>query len=60
MEKILQEKLEQRNQQNQQEHQDAFDYMLSTAKEQGQEISIQELKVRPGGAHTHTRARTQF
>uniref|UniRef100_H3DMW6 Cytochrome P450, family 26, subfamily C, polypeptide 1 n=1 Tax=Tetraodon nigroviridis TaxID=99883 RepID=H3DMW6_TETNG len=41
MEKIIQEKLEQ---QNQEEHQDAFDYMLSTAKEQGQQISIQELK----------------
>lgn len=50
MEKIIQEKVEQ---QNQEEQQDAFDYMLGTAKEQGQELSIQELKVGPGGAHTH-------
>lgn len=52
MEKIIEEKM--RRQQNEEEHQDAFDYMLSTSKEQGQKVSIQELKVQPGRTHTHT------
>lgn len=43
MEKIIEEKME--RQQTEEEHYDAFDYMLSSAKELGQELSIQELKV---------------
>lgn len=56
MEKIIQEKMEQQHQEeHQEEHQDAFDYMLSTAKEQGQQISIQELKVGlEENTHTHS------
>ncbi|XP_043992925.1 cytochrome P450 26C1 [Gambusia affinis] len=42
MAKIIQEKLE--RQQLDDDYQDAFDLMLSGAKEQGQELSIQELK----------------
>ncbi|XP_061830677.1 cytochrome P450 26C1 [Nerophis lumbriciformis] len=42
MEKIIEEKME--RQQAQDEHLDAFDYMLSSAKEHGQDLSIQELK----------------
>lgn len=41
MEKIIEEKM----QKQQQEYYDAFDYMLSSAKENGHELSIQELKV---------------
>ncbi|XP_077351455.1 cytochrome P450 26C1 [Festucalex cinctus] len=40
MEKIITEKMEQ----NHHEHLDAFDYMLSSAKEHGHKLSIQELK----------------
>ncbi|XP_057704386.1 cytochrome P450 26C1 [Corythoichthys intestinalis] len=40
MEKIIAEKMAQQHQ----EHLDAFDYMLSSAKEYGQNLSIQELK----------------
>ncbi|XP_061646639.1 cytochrome P450 26C1 isoform X1 [Phyllopteryx taeniolatus] len=40
MEKIIAEKMEQRRN----EHLDAFDYMLSGAKEHGQDLSVQELK----------------
>lgn len=47
MEKIIEEKMERK--QNEEEYRDAFDYMLSTSKEQGQQMSIQELKVQPGG-----------
>ncbi|XP_028279078.1 cytochrome P450 26C1 [Parambassis ranga] len=42
MEKIIEEKME--RQQVEEEFYDAFDYMLSSAKEHGQELSIQELK----------------
>ncbi|KAM7385174.1 hypothetical protein PAMP_001270 [Pampus punctatissimus] len=42
MEKIIVEKME--RQQLEQEYHDAFDNMLSSAKELGQELSIQELK----------------
>ncbi|TNM99600.1 cytochrome P450 26C1 isoform X1 [Takifugu rubripes] len=42
MEKIIEKKME--RQQEEEEYRDAFDYMLSTSKEQGQQISIQELK----------------
>lgn len=43
MEKIIEEKME--RQQVEEEYHDAFDYMLSSAKEHGQQLSIQELKV---------------
>lgn len=43
MEKIIEEKME--RQQTEEDYQDAFDLMLSGAKEQGQELTIQELKV---------------
>lgn len=43
MEKIIEEKME--RQQMDQEYHDAFDYMLSSAKEHGHQLSIQELKV---------------
>lgn len=43
MQKIIEEKME--RQQGEGDYQDAFDYMLSSAKEHGQELSIQELKV---------------
>ncbi|KAF7221300.1 cytochrome P450 26C1 [Nothobranchius furzeri] len=42
MEKIIEEKMA--RQQVEDEYQDAFDYMLSSAKESGQQLSIQELK----------------
>ncbi|KAM9345324.1 LOW QUALITY PROTEIN: cytochrome P450 26C1 [Symphorus nematophorus] len=42
MEKIIEEKME--RQQTEDEYHDAFDYMLSSAKEHGHELSIQELK----------------
>ncbi|XP_030012286.1 cytochrome P450 26B1-like [Sphaeramia orbicularis] len=42
MEKIIEEKME--RQQVEEEYHDAFDYMLSSAKEHGQQLSIQELK----------------
>ncbi|XP_047207195.1 cytochrome P450 26B1 [Girardinichthys multiradiatus] len=42
MEKIIEEKME--RSQMDEDYQDAFDLMLSGAKEQGQELSIQELK----------------
>ncbi|CAN9500166.1 unnamed protein product [Ophioblennius macclurei] len=42
MEKIIQEKME--RQQRDQDFQDAFDYMLSSAKENHQTLTIQELK----------------
>ncbi|XP_039995457.1 cytochrome P450 26B1 [Xiphias gladius] len=42
MEKIIEEKME--RQQAEDEYHDAFDYMLSSAKEHGQQLSIQELK----------------
>ncbi|XP_069565381.1 cytochrome P450 26C1 [Brachyistius frenatus] len=42
MEKIIEEKME--RQQAEDEYHDAFDYMLSSAKEAGRELSIQELK----------------
>lgn len=44
MEKIIEEKME-RQQTQDNEYNDAFDYMLSSAQEHGQELSIQELKV---------------
>lgn len=43
MEKIIEEKME--RQQMDEEYHDAFDYMLSSAKEHGHQLSIQELKV---------------
>ncbi|XP_044228126.1 cytochrome P450 26B1 [Thunnus albacares] len=43
MEKIIEEKME-RQQSEEEEYHDAFDNMLSSAKEHGQELSIQELK----------------
>lgn len=43
MEKIIEEKME--RQQVEEEHLDAFDYMLSSSKEQEYQLSIQELKV---------------
>uniref|UniRef100_A0A3P8UU02 Cytochrome P450, family 26, subfamily C, polypeptide 1 n=1 Tax=Cynoglossus semilaevis TaxID=244447 RepID=A0A3P8UU02_CYNSE len=43
MEKIIEEKME-RQQTQDNEYNDAFDYMLSSAQEHGQELSIQELK----------------
>ena len=43
MEKIIEEKTE--RPQSEEEYNDAFDYMLSSAKELGQELSLQELKV---------------
>lgn len=43
MEKIIEEKMA--RQQVEDEYKDAFDYMLSSAKEHGQQLSIQELKV---------------
>ncbi|XP_073338310.1 cytochrome P450 26C1 [Pagrus major] len=42
MEKIIEEKME--RQQAEEEYYDAFDYMLSSSKEHGHELSIQELK----------------
>ncbi|XP_030296968.1 cytochrome P450 26C1 [Sparus aurata] len=42
MEKIIEEKME--RQQVEDEYHDAFDYMLSSSKEHGHELSIQELK----------------
>nr|QLC36659.1 cytochrome P450 26B-like [Kryptolebias hermaphroditus] len=42
MEKIIEEKMA--RQQVEDEYQDAFDYMLSSAKEHSQQLSIQELK----------------
>ncbi|XP_055018668.1 cytochrome P450 26C1 [Boleophthalmus pectinirostris] len=42
MEKIIEEKME--RPQTDEEYNDAFDYMLSSAKEHGQTLSIQELK----------------
>ena len=42
MEKIIEEKMQR---QHTEEYYDAFDYMLSSAKETGYELSIQELKV---------------
>nr|XP_057907397.1 cytochrome P450 26C1 [Doryrhamphus excisus]XP_057907405.1 cytochrome P450 26C1 [Doryrhamphus excisus] len=42
MEKIIEEKME--RQQVHDDHLDAFDYMLASAKEHGQDFSIQELK----------------
>ena len=43
MAKIIEEKME--RQQAEEEYHDAFDYILSSSKEHGQELSIQELKV---------------
>lgn len=43
MEKIIEEKME--HQQAEDEYHDAFDYMLSSSKEHGHQLSIQELKV---------------
>lgn len=43
MEKIIEEKMA--RQQLEDEYHDAFDYMLSSSKEHGQQLSIQELKV---------------
>lgn len=43
MEKIIEEKRE--RQHMDEEYNDAFDYMLSSAKEHGQQLSMQELKV---------------
>lgn len=43
MEKIIEEKMQ--RQQVDDDYQDAFDLMLAGAKEQGQELNIQELKV---------------
>ena len=43
MQKIIEEKMA--RQQAEEEYHDAFDYMLSSAKELGQQINIQELKV---------------
>ena len=42
MEKIIEEKMQR---QHTEEYYDAFDYMLSSAKETGYELSMQELKV---------------
>uniref|UniRef100_UPI0037E774A0 cytochrome P450 26C1 n=1 Tax=Semicossyphus pulcher TaxID=241346 RepID=UPI0037E774A0 len=42
MEKIIEEKME--RQQAEEEYHDAFDYMLSSAKEHGHQLSMQELK----------------
>lgn len=42
MEKIIEEKMQK---QQSEEYYDAFDYMLSSAKENGHELSMQELKV---------------
>ncbi|KAM4590841.1 LOW QUALITY PROTEIN: cytochrome P450 26C1 [Odontesthes bonariensis] len=42
MEKIIEEKMERQHAES--EHYDAFDYMLSSAKEVGHQLSIQELK----------------
>ncbi|XP_031735576.1 cytochrome P450 26C1 isoform X3 [Anarrhichthys ocellatus] len=42
MEKIIEEKME--RQQAEEEYHDAFDYILSSSKEHGQQLSIQELK----------------
>lgn len=49
MDKIIEEKMER---QQTEEYYDAFDYMLSSAKELGQQLTIQELKVRAGNV-TH-------
>lgn len=46
MEKIIAEKMEQ---QHHHEHLDAFDYMLSSAREHGHSLTIQELKVAASG-----------
>lgn len=46
MEKIIEQKMA--RQQDEEEYRDALDYILSTSKEQGQQISIQELKVQLG------------
>lgn len=43
MEKIIEEKME--RQQADEEYHDAFDYMLSSSKEHGHQLSVQELKV---------------
>lgn len=43
MEKIIEEKME--RQQAEEEYHDAFDYMMSSSKEHGHQLSIQELKV---------------
>lgn len=43
MEKIIEEKME--RQQAEEEYYDAFDYMMSSSKEHGHQLSIQELKV---------------
>lgn len=43
MEKIIEEKRE--RQHMDEEYNDAFDYMLSSAKENDQQLSMQELKV---------------
>lgn len=43
MEKIIEEKKE--RQHTDEEYNDAFDYMLSSAKENDQQLSMQELKV---------------
>lgn len=42
MEKIIEEKMQK---QQSDEYYDAFDYMLISAKENGNELSMQELKV---------------
>lgn len=42
MEKIIEEKME--RQQVEEEYHDAFDYILSSSKENGQQLSIQEIK----------------
>lgn len=42
MEKIIEEKLRTYQSEG---HMDAFDYMLSSAKENGHELNVQELKV---------------
>lgn len=44
MEKIIEEKMEQPP--SEEDYRDAFDYMLSSSKEHGHQLSIQELKVR--------------
>lgn len=44
MEKIIEEKME--RQQMEDKYRDAFDYMLSSSKEHGHQLSLQELKVR--------------
>lgn len=43
MEKIIEEKME--RQQAEEDYHDAFDYMLSSSKEHGHQLSLQELKV---------------